>query len=197
MEKIICCFVGFRWEVCAKDGPPLCMGCKLCWGVKLQVFPSIFGKFALLPSLIWFFCFLFSFYAQLKYSIVLLHIFWVEMLVFTTWWIMILLQESCSGKIWMGFCLLKVRNIIVNLSWLIRLLYFAMGKWKDVESYHVVLIQYIGSLELNWTCSWCANLWQACKLPTHVSDWQSELILLIHLVTQTYNMLLCCITCSV
>lgn len=33
-----------RWKVCAEDGPSLCVGCQLCWSIKLQVFPSLPGK---------------------------------------------------------------------------------------------------------------------------------------------------------
>jgi hypothetical protein len=28
-----------------EDGPSLCVGCQLCWGIKLQVFPSFLGMF--------------------------------------------------------------------------------------------------------------------------------------------------------
>ncbi|CAB4269741.1 unnamed protein product [Prunus armeniaca] len=33
-----------RWAVCTENGSPLCMGCKLCWGLKLQVFSTILGE---------------------------------------------------------------------------------------------------------------------------------------------------------
>ncbi|CAL5432088.1 unnamed protein product [Camellia sinensis] len=32
-----------RWEVCAENGPSLCVGCQLCGGIELQVFSSFPG----------------------------------------------------------------------------------------------------------------------------------------------------------
>ena len=31
--------------MCAENGPSLCLGCQLCWGIELQVFPSFLGTF--------------------------------------------------------------------------------------------------------------------------------------------------------
>ncbi|WVZ16946.1 hypothetical protein V8G54_009928 [Vigna mungo] len=36
-----------KWALCFEDGPPLCVGSKLCWSSKLQVFPSLLGMDAL------------------------------------------------------------------------------------------------------------------------------------------------------
>ncbi|RVX01037.1 putative protein S-acyltransferase 14 [Vitis vinifera] len=32
-----------RWEMYTEDGPSLCLGCELCWGFELQIFPSFLG----------------------------------------------------------------------------------------------------------------------------------------------------------
>ncbi|KAI8016124.1 putative protein S-acyltransferase 14 [Camellia lanceoleosa] len=37
-----------KWEVCAENGPSLCVGCQLCGGIELQVFSSFPGMFFLL-----------------------------------------------------------------------------------------------------------------------------------------------------
>lgn len=34
-----------------KNGPSLCLGRQLCWGVELQVFPSFFGMLTLMHLL--------------------------------------------------------------------------------------------------------------------------------------------------
>ncbi|KAI8005801.1 putative protein S-acyltransferase 14 [Camellia lanceoleosa] len=41
-------YIIFMWEVCAENGPSLCMGCQLCRGIELQVFSSFPGMFFLL-----------------------------------------------------------------------------------------------------------------------------------------------------
>jgi hypothetical protein len=33
----------FRWEVYIENGPSLCLGRQLCWGVELQVLLSFLG----------------------------------------------------------------------------------------------------------------------------------------------------------
>lgn len=44
----------FRWAVCTENGSPLCLGCKLCWGLKLQVFSTFLGKFVSLRKVKYF-----------------------------------------------------------------------------------------------------------------------------------------------
>ncbi|MBA0772379.1 hypothetical protein Gotri_007768 [Gossypium trilobum] len=61
----VCTFEIYRWAVCAKDGPSLCMGCQLCWCIELQVFPSVLG----MPALS------ISFYTFLETSLVTLALF--------------------------------------------------------------------------------------------------------------------------
>lgn len=41
-----------RWKVCPEDGPSLCLGCQLCWGIELQKFPPLPGMFCNLLSFI-------------------------------------------------------------------------------------------------------------------------------------------------
>lgn len=40
--------------MCTENGSPLCMGCKLCWGLKLQVFSTFLGKFVSLRKVKYF-----------------------------------------------------------------------------------------------------------------------------------------------
>ncbi|KVH89178.1 Zinc finger, DHHC-type, palmitoyltransferase [Cynara cardunculus var. scolymus] len=47
-----------KWEVCAENGSSLCVGCKLCWGTKLQFYTFLettVVTLALLPHFIAFF----------------------------------------------------------------------------------------------------------------------------------------------
>ncbi|KAF7137995.1 hypothetical protein RHSIM_Rhsim07G0027900 [Rhododendron simsii] len=39
------CSVCESWEVCSENGSSLCVGCQLCRGLELQVFPSFSGMF--------------------------------------------------------------------------------------------------------------------------------------------------------
>lgn len=59
----LCCFFSLsvndvlldylvRWKVCPEDGPSLCLGCQLCWGIELQKFPPLPGMFCNLLSFI-------------------------------------------------------------------------------------------------------------------------------------------------
>lgn len=38
--------IGLRWEVHIENGPSLCVGGQLCWGIELQVLPSLLGMLA-------------------------------------------------------------------------------------------------------------------------------------------------------
>lgn len=37
-------FIFSRREVYTEDGSSLCLGCELCWGFELQIFPSFLGN---------------------------------------------------------------------------------------------------------------------------------------------------------
>ena len=42
--------IGFRWKVYIENGSSLCVGCELCWSIKLQVFPTFFGMLTVWSS---------------------------------------------------------------------------------------------------------------------------------------------------
>lgn len=46
--RFIVSFMHFdlRWEVHIENGPSLCVGGQLCWGIELQVLPSLLGMLA-------------------------------------------------------------------------------------------------------------------------------------------------------
>lgn len=46
--KVHCFIYAFdlRWEVHIENGPSLCVGGQLCWGIELQVLPSLLGMLA-------------------------------------------------------------------------------------------------------------------------------------------------------
>lgn len=41
--EMSCIYFSVRRKVRAENGPPLRVGCQLCWSIELQVFPSFLG----------------------------------------------------------------------------------------------------------------------------------------------------------